>query len=516
MPAVLSARSAALSAGLASQAPAPDDDLAWDEDELETQIYDTPEEEAAARARRKNGHGKASAVAMPEPPALEPLPANEPDLSSLITTGKSWDGPPVRRTPTDMPSVGGPAPARLPAAPKNGASKGRAHDDAVPTARDVATTQRVSPLALLTESKIEAAGFGAAITAKKSKTALYAGLAAAVLLVGGAAVAVKAITGGNPSAEAASTDVGSAPPAPAAASSSVADDTGFDLYVTPANVAGWRLDSEVRTGRLPAQVRRMSAGPHTIAIDAPPGFMSHTQEVVVETGKAQRITIELTPIDIVGKFDSSPAGADVFLVAGGQRVSVGKTPTQASLDPRLSYQVVFEKDGYVAQSKPIVISGNPEEKVSIVLDLGSAESAGASAPRGMAQAPSSSSRVGRQAPPRTAPARTPAPVKPADPAPVAPAPTPVRPPERPPQVPPESPTKDEGTLRLGSKPPCEIYVDGKNTGLKTPQSEIKLSAGRHKVTLINNEFGIKESFSIEIRSGEETLAVKDYSDRLQP
>ena len=44
---------------------------------------------------------------------------------------------------------------------------------------------------------------------------------------------------------------------------------------------------------------------------------------------------------------------------------------------------------------------------------------------------------------------------------------------------------------------------------------MKLPAGKHRITLINNEFGIKESFSIEIKADEVTkVGVKDYSDRL--
>jgi hypothetical protein len=71
-----------------------------------------------------------------------------------------------------------------------------------------------------------------------------------------------------------------------------------------------------------------------------------------------------------------------------------------------------------------------------------------------------------------------------------------------------------GTLMIGSKPSCEIYVDGTATGLHTPQKEMKLAAGKHRITLINNEFGIKESFAVEIKADEPARAIKDYSDRL--
>jgi len=72
----------------------------------------------------------------------------------------------------------------------------------------------------------------------------------------------------------------------------------------------------------------------------------------------------------------------------------------------------------------------------------------------------------------------------------------------------------QGTLTLGSKPPCEIYVDGTATGLHTPQKDMKLPAGKHRITLINNEFGIKESFAVDVKADEPTKMIKDYSDRL--
>ena len=74
--------------------------------------------------------------------------------------------------------------------------------------------------------------------------------------------------------------------------------------------------------------------------------------------------------------------------------------------------------------------------------------------------------------------------------------------------------KGQGTLMLGSKPSCDIYIDGTNTGLHTPQREIKLPAGKHRITLMNNEFGIRETFSVEIKADQPTKEIKDYSDRL--
>jgi hypothetical protein len=71
-----------------------------------------------------------------------------------------------------------------------------------------------------------------------------------------------------------------------------------------------------------------------------------------------------------------------------------------------------------------------------------------------------------------------------------------------------------GTLQIGSKPPCKIYIDGRRTGLSTPQRQIRLRPGRHVVRLENREVGINERFSIRIRDGRTTKVIRDMTDRL--
>lgn len=78
---------------------------------------------------------------------------------------------------------------------------------------------------------------------------------------------------------------------------------------------------------------------------------------------------------------------------------------------------------------------------------------------------------------------------------------------------PQRPTT--GALSISSKPPCEILVDGKPLGLRTPQLDVQLAPGVHKITLVNVEFGIEDSFSIEIAAGERVRTSKDFSDKLK-
>ncbi len=66
-----------------------------------------------------------------------------------------------------------------------------------------------------------------------------------------------------------------------------------------------------------------------------------------------------------------------------------------------------------------------------------------------------------------------------------------------------------GNLMLGSKPPCSISIDGKNTKLLTPQRSIQLPEGLHRVVLSNKEQGIRKSFKVRIKAGATTRAILD-------
>jgi hypothetical protein len=67
----------------------------------------------------------------------------------------------------------------------------------------------------------------------------------------------------------------------------------------------------------------------------------------------------------------------------------------------------------------------------------------------------------------------------------------------------------EGTLMVSSKPPCEIYVDGKATGLTTPQRSIALAAGAHKITFVNASENIKKTVAVSIKVDQSTKLIQD-------
>jgi hypothetical protein len=530
--------------------------LAWDDDELETQIYDNPEDDPR---NQKPASGQRSSKPLPLQAPLTPHPSQPlaaaptgelpertatlpggsavpslasaasvssgPDLSSLVSsTAKGWEG--------------GPGSGPSPAATMNGIGLNGAPPKKLATGSNQ-TVAPEPPHASAMEApafnfdsgpRIETgprdlfdpmASFGQGITKRSSgkKGVLLIAIGGAVAAAI-AVVIVIAMSAGKTADKKASTTPPVDDKQPTAAPIVGDQNTGFDLYVSPTGVTQWKLDGETRTDRLPSRIRGITPGPHSVTIEAPAGFMSETQTVNVEMGKAGRVDIPLQPIQgITGVFESTPPGANVSLIIDGKREVLGPAPVKSPLDPRKTYQVLFEKQGYVSVNRPISFTGALEEKT--VVNLEKAGSVASGTPPEVKQPEVKQPEV-----------KQPEVKQPKEPKIAVKQPEVKQPEVKQPEVkepkiddskvgtvdPPKEPKAPkaggQGTLTLGSKPPCEIYVDGTATGLHTPQKDMKLPAGKHRITLINNEFGIKESFAVDVKADEPTKMIKDYSDRL--
>ena len=525
--------------------------LAWDDDELETQIYDNPEDAPGGARRGGKATGGSASLPLASPPVTPaPAPASlsvappappppsasasmsasasssnpaGPDLSSLVSTGKGW-GADANKHGTGNGTNGSPV---VPSQIANGSNKGPAptkpEDPLAALAASYSSAPSASSLPMPRQSDSmfsdPMASFGSGMLARKQT----GGNSKLFLAIGGAAVAVVAVvviiamSGGSKAKPKPSTDTAVTTPPPPPPTATGDQDTGFDLYVTPAGTMTWRLDGEARTDRLPSKIRGVAPGPHTVAIDAPAGFMSQNMPITVEAGKAPKVEIVLQPLDIAGNFESTPPGAKVFLIVDGKREPAGTAPTKVKLDPRKSYYVLFELPGYVSVNRPITFTGGLEEKLSVILEktgAGGASTTSGQTNTAVATNPPEIKKVNAAVPtgPVTRPDRTKTEPKVEK--------TEPKVEQTPPKVEKTEPKVTEpaaggtGTLLIGSKPPCEIFIDGKSTGLHTPQKDIKLPSGKHKVTLVNNEYGIKETFSVDIKPDAVEKQIKDYSDRL--
>jgi serine/threonine protein kinase len=523
-----------------------DDSLSWDEDELETQIYDDPIDPKTERQRglkpapvsaepsmppapqptvsRPTGptarpptlpppvpppptpagpdlSSLVSAAARPPtlPPPVPPPPTPAgPDLSSLVSAAQSWEAVPANPNPS----------ATLRGVLPNSANGAALGAPAPALDRSVEPSSPVFPARVDTEPVFDSVpGFGANVLKRETRVSrtpivAIAAAAAAVIVV----VVVIAKTGGKKT-QSAEAKPGSASGAPVDGDPS----TGFDLYVSPSGVSTWRLDDAVRNDRLPARIRRLAPGPHQVAIEAPPGYRSVTKTVTVEAGQAPRVNIPLEPVVINAQFDTTPEGASVSLIVDGKREPIGFAPAKAQLDPQKSYQVLFERPGYWSKNQPITFSGTDTEQITVALQPtnspavapvspGPVTSPPSTTPKGDALRAVSTPRndtAARPDAPRVTHASSGSKATPS----VASAGD-------------DSKGGGQGILKLTSKPPCEIFIDGSDSGKRTPQPNIPLDVGRHTITLVNDDFGIKDTFSVDIKADVPDLEKKDYSSKL--
>ena len=68
-----------------------------------------------------------------------------------------------------------------------------------------------------------------------------------------------------------------------------------------------------------------------------------------------------------------------------------------------------------------------------------------------------------------------------------------------------------GTLRLNSRPWAQVTVDGRPIG-NTPQQNLQLSPGKHKLQLSNPQLGLAKSVTINIKAGETQTQVVNLAE----
>jgi serine/threonine protein kinase len=511
--------------------------LTWDEDELETSIY--PDRDESGIAAPPPGR-----TTMPQPAVLaaqlaaESVRTPNPDLvastatnwpppgevtgnnGSLLADGSGTSAPYNEEETVDQRSGSGPM-------------MGSSDPSAVVELATLAERHRnTKPEPIYGDLGNESTAFGRSYLSANAPrtrklrpvTIAQIGVTAAVAIA--IAILVVIVSGGGDDEggkekTAARTAAAPAPGAAPATSgaATMADtpqpavtadpNTGFDLIVDPAGVKV-KLDGRP-IGKAPLQIRNLTDGDHEVEVEAPAGFFNKTQPVRVTRGQAERVVIQLDAMEVVGKFTSQPAGAKVTLVVDGDKKVVGVTPVDFKLDPRKRYEAVFKKDGFVPVSRAIAMTGGQEVPVEVSLEKGSGPVRKIAVAEETATAPdlsliSGGTRKAGEGGKKSEP------VKKAEPAKKEPAAA-----EPKDEAGSDDATADEdgfGMIGLGAKPPCRIFIDGRDTGQKTPQVGIKLKAGKHRVTLVNNEFGIKESFTVKITAGETEKAFKDLMDQV--
>jgi serine/threonine protein kinase len=210
-------------------------------------------------------------------------------------------------------------------------------------------------------------------------------------------------------------------------------------------------------------------------------------ETATPTAREPRAQAEARPL--VFELESVPRGADWVLRRGRVTVARGQTPgVSPELDEGVAYTVAFEKDGFEAQT------------VTVDLD-GTGRTVRATLQPTRAPAPTPTPAAARPTPtPTPSPAPTPAPTPRPTPTP-APAPTPAPTPAPAPAPAPAPSVAGTGTLNVQSRPAARVMLDGTEIGY-TPIVGLEVSAGRHRVVLINEEFDMERSYLVNIDAGQ--------------
>ncbi len=294
-------------------------------------------------------------------------------------------------------------------------------------------------------------------------------------------------------------------PAPRPARAEIDPNTGFDLVVEPRG-AQVRLNGKLLGESPPLSIRNLPPGEHRVEVIAPRGYKDVEETVTVRLGQAQRVSLKLVPASLRGNFKSTPIGADVILFADGKEQRLGATPVSVDLEPNTTYLVSFEKPGFTTVTQPLQAEeADLELAVTLEKTATPPRPVQARTPRVEADAedfvPSDRADF---ADVREAMERPTAPVR------EQPTPTP-------PAVDDDSIDDEagEGTLAIQAKPPCRILVDNVDTGRTTPQRSLRLSAGTHRITLVNDEYGIRDSFRVKIRAGQVSRQIRDLTDQIR-
>jgi serine/threonine protein kinase len=261
--------------------------------------------------------------------------------------------------------------------------------------------------------------------------------------------------------------------------------------------AGARIfvDGVERPERTPATLTAIAPGAHTLRLDHGASFEPWETQIQVSPDRMLDLpSVRLAPRGNAVRFDSNPPGANVVLVRGSERRSIGQTPLTYTFEGGGAWVVEVSKEGYQPYVQPLNVDpASPSP--GLVANLVASSAPSTQEPR-IATGSARSARSTRARPSRGRDSDEGSSLL--------------------------SQTTDDaadttvvsssagggalapsggfGTLRINTQPWSQVFVDGRLIG-NTPQMAISLPAGTHKVTLINGEYNIRKTLVVTIVNG---------------
>lgn len=248
-----------------------------------------------------------------------------------------------------------------------------------------------------------------------------------------------------------------------------------ELRSVPAGATVY-LDGKELPSKTPLLISEISAGQHKIKIEHQPEYQDHNIDFVATAGTREKMNIELFAKEVDVQVESIPPG-EVYLVKDGKEQRFTQTPVTLKLDPKLSYQVIVRRAKYESFQKNVIFSGNKALKIVAHLKKESGAIKIKTHTRVTPKVKNKRNNVHRKD-----------------------SETKARP-------------KGKGWLLVGSTPWTRIIIDGRDTGLTTPQRKIVLPVGKHMITLKNEKFGIDKKIRVEIKLDQPTKLIRKFKTK---
>jgi len=500
----------------ATTGAAPNGDLDWDDDELETRLFGDNDAEplpdlppAPPRVADRPGQvgGELDAaidIDLSEPPTLAaPSVTVVPPSRTVVPMAPPTPvAPQVFVPPTHNPypqagltmvpsSATMPMPVMaMPQAPMPGPMPGQMPGH-MPGQMPGQMPQAPHSMAPMGPGAMQPQPYDFDDRPRRSGAGLVVGiLAAAVVLVGTGFAAVYFYSQRNAATTTTAAGTTEATTAPRSA---------LTVQTTPPDVQ-LEVDGKPIAGSSPFVISDLQSGKHRVRVSRE-GFLPFEHEVDVgATGLNLPVSLAHRKVTLL--LESDPPGAAMSLVVGGQAYPMGTGGAQFELtrEPAATYEVEASAAGYLTTRIKLGFSGEPAEKVKLTLARDNNA--------GIAVAPTTP-----VAPPVT-------PTTPVDPrgdavtpTPATPTPTPATPdpvskPKPPKQPKPPKPTPPPAAaktamLRIGANAgvaPAQVFVDGKLAGT-TPIGNLKVTPGKHKVKWKWTD-GREVTMSVDVADGE--------------
>lgn len=473
---------------------APNSDFDWDDEELETRLFEDDNKPAPAAANRPGpprGADRPGQVGGELDTAID-IDVSEPPTiaaggSVTVVPGAVQVSPGLTMVPSAAPQMMPPpthnpfAPqpqfAPMPPAPQPAHMGATQAMPVVP--QHMHQPQMVAPphMQMQQMQPQMSSQYDFDDRPRKSSAGLVVGiLAAALALVaagfGGVWLYSRNKTGGTTTA----TADGQAPSQAVARS-------GLTIQTTPADVQ-LTIDGQAIAGSSPFVVSDLAPGKHKVSI-ARDGFLPIEREIDLGAGGLS-LPLTLEHRDVTLLLESDPPGAAMNLLVGGRAYAMGPGGTQYKLtrDAAAKYEVEATALGYLTTRIDLPFTGEQTQKVRVTLARDNNATSGVAVPT------TPTTPVDPAAPPTTPSGTGVTPTTPAT-SPSAPPSTPPSTPSTRPKQPkaPKQPTPPKpavaktSTLRIGTNAgvaPAQVFVDGKLVGT-TPIAGVKVAPGKHKV-----------------------------------